>query len=104
MAFVVEQRTHEIGIRMALGARRSDVVALILKRGIRIALAGVSVGLVGALALERLMHSTLYGMQSVDLTSLSAVGAILLTVAIFACWIPARRSSGIDPMRALRSE
>jgi putative ABC transport system permease protein len=104
MAFVVEQRTHEIGIRMALGARRGDVVALILKRGIRIALAGVSVGLVGALALERLMHSTLYGMQSVDLTSLSAVGAILLTVAIFACWIPARRSSGIDPMRALRSE
>jgi putative ABC transport system permease protein len=104
MAFVVEQRTHEIGVRMALGARRGDVVALILKRGIRLALAGVMVGLVGAYALGRLMHSTLYGMQSIDLTSLSAVGAILLAVAILACWIPARRSSGIDPMRALRSE
>ena len=104
MAFVVEQRTHEIGIRMALGALRGDVVALILNRGIRIAIAGVAAGLVGAFALGRLMHSTLYGMQSVDLTSLSAVGAILLAVAILACWIPARRSSGIDPMRALRSE
>jgi putative ABC transport system permease protein len=104
MAFVVEQRTHEIGLRMALGARRSDVVALILKRGIRIALAGVMAGLAGAYALGRFMHSTLYGMQSIDLASLSAVAAILFAVAILACWIPARRSSGIDPMRALRSE
>jgi putative ABC transport system permease protein len=104
MAFVVEQRTHEIGLRMALGARRGDVVAMILKRGIRLAIAGVMVGLVGAYGLGRLMHSTLYGMQSVDLTSLSAVGAILVAVAVLACWIPARRSSGIDPMRALRSE
>jgi putative ABC transport system permease protein len=104
MTFVVEQRTHEVGIRMALGAERGDVVRLMLRAGLRLAIAGVVIGVGGAWLLGRVMHSMLYGMEAVDAVSLLAVGALLLMVALVACWIPARRASGVDPMRALRAE
>jgi putative ABC transport system permease protein len=104
MAFAVAQRTHEIGVRMALGARRHEVVTLIVRGGMRLALIGIAIGLAGAYGLGRLMHTTLYGIQSADLGSLFAVAALLLTVALIACWLPARRSARVDPMQALRRE
>ena len=104
MAFAVAQRTHEIGVRMALGARRWEVVTLILQDGMRLALIGIAVGLAGAYGLGRLMHTTLYGVEATDLGSLLAVATLLLAVALVACWLPARRSAAIDPMQALRSE
>jgi putative ABC transport system permease protein len=104
MSFAVTQRTHEIGVRMALGARRSDVIRLIMGSGLRMALAGLGVGLVGAIALGRLMHSTLYGVQIADVSSLATVALLFLAVALLACWVPARRSATVDPMQALRNE
>jgi putative ABC transport system permease protein len=104
MSFAVAQRTHEIGVRMALGARRSQVVTLILADGIRMALLGLCIGMAGALGLGRLMHSTLYGVKSMDILSLTGVAVLLFGVALLACWIPARRSAAVDPMRALRNE
>lgn len=104
MSFAVAQRRHEIGIRMALGARRSDVIRLILSSGLRMALAGLTLGLAGALALGRLMRSTLYGVRTADTSSLAAVTALLFAVALLACWVPARRAAAVDPMQALRDE
>jgi len=104
MAFAVAQRTHEIGVRMALGARRREVVALIVRSGMRLALVGIVIGLAGAYMLGRLLHTTLYGVESADVGSLAAVAALLLFVAAIACWLPARRSAAIDPMQALRNE
>jgi putative ABC transport system permease protein len=104
MAFSVAQRTHEIGIRMALGARRSEVVVLVARGGMRLALIGVVIGLAGAYGLGRLMQTTLYGVGAVDIGSLATVSALLLVVAALACWLPARRSAAIDPMQALRNE
>ena len=104
MSFAVAQRTHEIGVRMALGARRREVIRLILADGMRMALLGLAVGLAGALGLGRLMHSTLYGVKSVDLLTLTGVAVLLFGVALLACWAPARRSAAVDPMRALRNE
>jgi putative ABC transport system permease protein len=104
MSFAVAQRTHEIGVRMALGAQQNDVVRLIVGSGFRMALAGLGIGLTGALVLGRLMRSTLYGVQTVDLFSLATVAVLLLAVASVACWIPARRSAAVDPMVALRDE
>ncbi|MGA8742694.1 MAG: FtsX-like permease family protein, partial [Terracidiphilus sp.] len=104
MSFAVEQRTHEIGVRMALGARRSEVVRLVLSSGMRMATVGLCIGLAGALGLGRIMHSTLYGVKSVDALSLIAVAGLLMVLALVACWVPARRSAAVDPMRALRNE
>jgi putative ABC transport system permease protein len=104
MAFAVAQRTHEIGVRMALGARQGEVVALIVRGGMRLALVGIGIGLAGAFGLGRLMHSTLYGVESADAPSLAAVAALLLAVAALACWLPARRAAAIDPTQALRNE
>ncbi len=104
MSFSVAQRTHEIGLRMALGAQKSEVVALIVKNGIRLALPGMAIGLAGVLVLGRLMHSTLYGVGAVDYGSTLLVALVLLAVALVACWVPARRSARVDPMVALREE
>jgi putative ABC transport system permease protein len=104
MAFAVAQRTHEMGVRMALGARRADVVALMVRGGMRRAVLGIGVGLAGAYCLGRVMHASLYGVASADVVSLVAVAALLLTVAALACWIPARRAARVDPMQALRAE
>jgi putative ABC transport system permease protein len=104
MSFAVTQRTHEIGVRMALGADRGDVVSLMIRKGMRLALIGAVVGLAGTLVLGRLMHSTLYDIGAIDYSSTSLVALILLAVAAVACLIPARRSSRVDPMVALRNE
>lgn len=104
MSFAVAQRTHEIGVRMALGARRGDVVRLILGNGMRMASIGLFLGMTGAVGLGRLMHSTLYGVKAIDALSLASVAALLFAVALMASWLPARRSAQLDPMRALRNE
>jgi putative ABC transport system permease protein len=104
MSFAVAQRTHEIGVRMALGARRHEVVQLMMGNGLRMAVVGLAIGVAGAFGLGRLMHSTLYGVKTVDMVSLSGVAALLFGVALVACWIPARRSAKVDPMRALRND
>jgi putative ABC transport system permease protein len=104
MSFVVARRTHEMGLRMALGAQKSEVVALMVRGGVRLALPGMAIGLAGTFVLGRLMHSTLYGVGSVDYLSTLLVAALLLAVAVFACWLPARRSAQVDPMIALREE
>jgi putative ABC transport system permease protein len=104
MSFAVAQRTHEIGVRMALGARRSEVVMLVVRGGMRLALMGIVIGLAGAYGLGRLMHTTLYGVEAADFGSLTAVAALLFIAAMLACWLPARRSAAIDPMQALRNE
>jgi putative ABC transport system permease protein len=104
MSFTVAQRTHEIGLRMALGAQKSEVVALIVRSGIKLALPGMAIGLVGVFVLGRLMHSTLYGVGAMDYASTGLVAVVLLAVALLACWIPARRSAQVDPMVALRDE
>jgi predicted permease len=104
MAFSVAQRTHEIGLRMALGAQRHDIVLLILRDGMKLALLGLGFGLAGVFALGHFMRSTLYGVATVDVASLAAVGSALLALAVLASYLPARRSAKVDPMIALRQE
>jgi predicted permease len=104
MTYLVSERTREIGVRMALGARRGDVLRLIVGRGARMAAAGVGLGVLAALGLTRLMGSQLYGVSAHDPATFAAVGAGLLLVGVAACVLPARRATRIDPMEALRWE
>ena len=104
MAFTVAQREHEIGLRMALGASRGNVVGLILREGIVLALAGLGLGLIGAYFVGQAMHSMLYGVGSIDFTAISLVALALFGSALLASWIPARRAASIQPMQALRGE
>jgi putative ABC transport system permease protein len=104
IAFAVSSRTHEIGIRMALGAHRSSVLGLIIRRGLLLSLGGSLLGLVGSLALTRLLSSVLYAVQPHDPVTLVVVALALNAVALVACYIPARRATRIDPMEALRYE
>ncbi len=104
LAQEVTRRTREIGIRMALGAERRRVVRMVILRGARLALAGIVVGVAGATAVTRYLHSMLYGVSATDPVTLAAVAAILFAVALLACWLPARRAAHVDPMVALRYE
>lgn len=104
IAHAVAQRTHEIGIRMALGAAREDVLRMILGEGGRLALAGVAIGIGASFLLTQWLRALLYGVSATDPVTFLAVALLLLLTAMFACWIPARRASRVDPMIALRSE
>jgi putative ABC transport system permease protein len=103
-AYSVTQRTREIGIRVALGAQRNEVMRLVVEHGVRLAALGVLLGLLGALALTRLMTSMIYGVSATDPVTFSAVGLFLAVVAVGACYVPARRAMRVDPMIALRYE
>jgi len=104
MAFSVAQRSHEIALRMALGATRNRVVGLVVREGALLAVIGLLLGLVGAYFVGRAMQSMLFGVRAFDVSGFTAVGLILLTAALLACYLPARRAASLEPMRVLRME
>jgi ABC-type antimicrobial peptide transport system permease subunit len=104
MAYRVSQRTREIGIRMALGARQEAVVGMVVRQGLLLAVTGLGIGLAGAFAVTRLMASILFGVNPNDPPTFIGVAVILAGTALLACWIPATRAARLDPMVALRHE
>ncbi|MES2523510.1 MAG: ABC transporter permease [Gemmatimonadota bacterium] len=104
IAYGVTQRTREIGIRMALGARSADVLAMVLREGVLLAVAGIVIGLAGAWGLSRLMESMLFGVSARDLTTFVAAPVLLLSLALAAAFLPARKAARVDPMKTIRAE
>ena len=104
LSFQVAERRHEIGIRMALGARRGDVLKLVVGRGLRLVLAGVVIGLAAALALTRVMTSLLFGVSATDPATLTTISLGLIALTLLASYLPARRATKVDPITALRYE
>ena len=100
----MSQRTREIGLRMAIGAQHRDIVRLIVGRGLRLAVFGLSVGLVGAAFGSELLHSLLFGVSPTDVPTFAGVPALLLAVVLLASYLPARHAMRVDPLRALREE
>jgi predicted permease len=104
VAYTTRQRTHEIGIRIALGASKADVFRQVLRQGFRLTLAGLAVGLAASLFLTRYLRGMLFGVGSVDWLTLLTVSVVLILAALAACYVPARRAASVDPMQALRTE
>ncbi len=104
ISYMVGERTHEIGIRIALGAQRANIMFMVLRQGLGLALAGAALGLVGALIVSRFMAGLLYGVRATDPLTFGGVAVLLIAVALFACYIPARRAIRVDPLVALRHE
>jgi putative ABC transport system permease protein len=104
MTFAVTQRTREIGIRMAIGARRAEILGLVLRQGLMLAAAGLAAGLVGALALTRFLKGLLVAVAPSDPATIALVSVVLVITALAACYLPARRATAVDPMVVLRDE
>jgi putative ABC transport system permease protein len=104
MAYAVAERKRELAIRIALGAEKSDLFSLVIGGGLKLALAGIGLGLIGAFALTRVIAALLFGVSATDLMTFAAVAALLTFVALLACWVPARRATKVDPMIMLKSE
>jgi ABC-type antimicrobial peptide transport system permease subunit len=104
LAYNVNQRRRELGIRMALGAQRRNILGLVVKQGIALTLGGIAVGTVASLGLTRLLQSLLYQISPNEPVTFAAVGLVLVVTALIACWLPACRAAGTDPVETLRSE
>ena len=104
VSHTVRQRTHEIGVRIALGARTNNVLALVVKQGMTMALIGITIGVIASLLLTRLMTSLLFGVSATDPLTFGGIALLLVFVALMACLIPARRAAKVDPVIALRGE
>ena len=104
VSYLVGQSAHELGIRLALGAQRADVLLLVLGQGLKMALGGVALGLLAARGLTRLLEKMLYGVSATDLMTFTVIPLLLISVALFACFVPAWRATKVDPLIALRSE
>jgi putative ABC transport system permease protein len=104
MSYAVTERTHEIGVRLALGAQKSDVLGLVIRQGMRLALLGVAIGAVTSLVVSKWLTTSLHNLSNTDPLTYSIIIALLCGVALLACWIPARRATKVDPMVALRCE
>jgi ABC-type antimicrobial peptide transport system permease subunit len=104
IAYTVAQRAHEIGIRLALGAQRRDILRLALRQGFTLAALGIALGLVGAIAATRTLRSLLFGVSPTDPVTFLSIPLLLALVALFACWFPARRATKVDPLVALRCD